>query len=51
MLTDNQTDAAASGTGTLSSVQIDILPPEGELWCELIVYDGNGSTYRAKVRD
>lgn len=51
VLTDNQTDATASGTGNLSPVQIDILPPEGDLWCELIVYDGNGFTYRAKVRN
>ena len=51
VLTDNLTDAVASGTGNLSPVQIDILPPEGDLWCELIVYDGNGFSYRAKVRD
>lgn len=51
VLTDFQTDAAASGTGNLTPVQIDILPPEGDLWCELIVYDGNGFSYRAKVRN
>jgi hypothetical protein len=51
VLSDQTTDGTASGTGNLTQVQIDILPSEGDIWCELIIYDGNGFSYRAKVRN
>ncbi len=53
-MTDNSTDATASGTGNLSRVQIDVLPGStggGDIWCEIIIYDDNGFSYRAKVRN
>lgn len=53
-LSDLTTDGTASGSGGLSSVQLDVLPPEeppGDVWCELIVYDMNGFSYRAKARN
>ena len=51
-LTDNNpTDAIISGSGELTEVQIDILGTAGDLWCEMIVYDGGGYAYKAKVRN
>ncbi|MAG58223.1 MAG: hypothetical protein CMJ83_18205 [Planctomycetes bacterium] len=51
VLSDLTTDGTASGVGILSAVQIDVLPSEGDVWCELILYDGNGFSYRAKARN
>ena len=53
-LSDLTTDSTASGTGILSKVQLDLLPPSeppGDVWCEVIVYDLNGFSYRAKARN
>jgi hypothetical protein len=53
-LSDLTTDGTASGTGVLSSVQLDLLPPSeppGDTWCDVIVYDLNGFSYRAKARN
>lgn len=56
IVTDNQTDATAQGSGELSPVQIDVLPdpggPSGDVWCELVVYDPDtGFSYTAKVKN
>ncbi len=51
VLTDNQSDGPASGSGDLSPAMLDTLPPEGEIWCDIIVYTGNGFTYRGKARN
>ena len=53
-LSDNMTDGTARGSGGLSPVQIDALPEPGgpgDVWCELVVYDMSGFTYKAKVKN
>lgn len=54
ILTDGQTDSTATASGNVSGVQLDVLPGStggGDVWCEVIIYDENGFSYQAKVKN
>lgn len=52
IFSDLTQDAGASASGGASGVQIDVVPLStggGDIWCDVIIYDENGFSYRAKV--
>jgi hypothetical protein len=54
IFSDLLTDSGATLSGNGSGVQIDMIPGStggGDIWCDVIIYDENGFSYRAKVRN
>ncbi|HYC76457.1 MAG TPA: hypothetical protein VEI02_02410 [Planctomycetota bacterium] len=52
--TDGLTDSGSIGTGDLSDSQSDSLPGStggNNVWCEVIVYDAAGNSYKGKAKN